>query len=455
MTRTSTESRRDARGDRRFRRALLTVVVALAVACAGVAAIGIAQGPRLSSLRVDEIAVTHQAGQQLRIFTNQAIAQVDDSQVTIEPAAPHTIDVSGDVIAITFGHALRYDTEYTVRIDGVTSPYVSIASTVTARFTTAKADAWLLARGVPSDVIVRTTLSGDREQVYAGTRIQSFAVLKDALAIATVGTDHLSTLSITSLDGVHSEQVPLPSGTSLRGLAVDPGGTVLGFQLTSLGGGVIAPDTLYLVDLEAGRDLVPVTGLDGTPLRAIDWQFEPSGGILALTNEGMLTRIGTDGLAVPLGRVDSLGEISADGQSVIVGDSEGVAVLDLVSGSRTPFVIEGIGDRVPILDTAELVGSDDVVLVAITPEQGGVTSELLVAGGGEVRSVFSTTGGAIAGFTVSPNGQYAAVELVPDVSAADSDGYGAEAMATTVLTVIVDLQTGKEVASMSGFGVQW
>ena len=83
-------SRRGERGDRQFRRALLAIVVVLVIACAAVGALGIAQGPRLSSLRVDELAVTQQPGQQLRIFTNQSIAQLDESQVTVEPAVPHT-----------------------------------------------------------------------------------------------------------------------------------------------------------------------------------------------------------------------------------------------------------------------------------------------------------------------------------------------------------------------------
>jgi hypothetical protein len=455
VIRTAVESRRQATGERRFRRALLAIVVTLAVACAGVGAVGIAQGPRLSSMRVDEVAVTQQAGQQLRIFANQAIAQLDASQVRVEPSAAATVAVSGDVIAVTFGQALRYGTDYTVSVAGVTSPYVSIPSTITATFTTAKADAWLLARGVPDDAIVRTTLSGDRDQMYAGTRIQSFAVLKDALAIATVGDDHLSTLSITSFDGVHSEQLALPTGTSLRGLAVDPGGTVLGFQLTSLAGGDVAPDTLYLVDLEAGRTIAPVNGLDGAPLRALDWQFEPDGGILALTNEGMLTRIGADGIATPLGRANALGTISADGARAVVSESDGVAVLDLRTGSRTPLELDGLGDRVPNLDNAELLGDGSVVLVTVTPGRAGVTSELVVAGDGEPRVVFASTGGPIADFSISPNGQYAAVAFVPDISAAQSDLYGAEAMSTNVQTAFIELDTGKDVARMSGFGVRW
>ena len=95
------------------------------------------------------------------------------------------------------------------------------------------------------------------------------------------------------------------------------------------------------------------------------------------------------------------------------------------------------------------------MLVGIIPDRAAVRSELVVVDDGEARTVFSTTGGSIAGFTVSPNGQYAAISLVPEVSTADSDGYGAESMATTVETVFVDLETGDEVARMSGFGAQW
>jgi hypothetical protein len=195
--------------------------------------------------------------------------------------------------------------------------------------------------------------------------------------------------------------------------------------------------------------------LDGEPLRALDWEFQPDGAILAVTKDGMLTRVGADGITVPLGGVDSLGKISADGQRVVVSENGDVALLDLVSGSRTPFRLGGLGSRIPIFDTAELIGDDAVVLVAITPDQSGVRSELLVAGDGDARVVYATTGGSIAAFSVSPNGQYAAISLVPDVSAADTDGYGAEAMATTVQTVFVDLETGAEVATMSGFGLQW
>ncbi len=455
MTRTSTDSRRVERGERQFRRALLAVVLVLATACTALAVVGATQGPKVSSVRVDTDAVTQRPAQQLRIFANQAIAQLGADQVTVEPEVPISVAVSGDVIAITFDRALRYATTYTVRIDGATSPYASTPSTMTTEFTTPAAEVWMLERGSPDDVIVRSSLPGKPSTQYTGQRIQSFAVFPGAIAIATINADLTSTVTITSLDGVQAETLPLPAGTSLRGMQLDPGGTILGFQLTSLTGDEVAPDTLYLVDLESGRSVLPVAGLDGAPMRVLEWRFEQSGGILALTSDGMLMRIGDDAIPIPLGRAYSFGPISADGSSVMISDGDGVHVLDLGNGTRAAFEIPGLGDRSPILDTANLLADGSVVLVAVSAEQSRVTSELVVAAGGEAREVFSTTGGSIAQFSVSPNGQYAAIALVPDVSAASSDLYGADAMATTIETVIVDLATGEEIARLPGFGLQW
>jgi hypothetical protein len=200
--------------------------------------------------------------------------------------------------------------------------------------------------------------------------------------------------------------------------------------------------------------VLPVTGLDGLPLRVLTWTFEPAGGILALTNDGMLVRVGEDGLALPLGGAFDFGPISGDGSSVVVNDSVGLQLLDLDAGTRTPFTIEGLGERTPVLSSAHLLADGSTVLVGVTPSQQ-VTVELLVARDGMVDSVFATIGGSIAGFSVSPNGQYAAIEHIPNVSSAVSDRYGADAIATTVETVLVDLATGETVATIPGFALQW
>ena len=89
MSPTSTEGR--VRTDARFRRALALTVVALSALCLVFLGLGYLQGPKLSSAQVDADAVVAQAGQQLRLFANQAVAQVGADQVTVTPAVPFTV----------------------------------------------------------------------------------------------------------------------------------------------------------------------------------------------------------------------------------------------------------------------------------------------------------------------------------------------------------------------------
>ena len=63
--------------------------------------------------------------------------------------------------------------------------------------------------------------------------------------------------------------------------------------------------------------------------------------------------------------------------------------------------------------------------------------------------------GSIGSFVVSPNGQYLAVEVVPNVSTGTSDGYFYNAKDITTKTDIIDVATGTTVRSVVGFGIQW
>lgn len=456
VTRTSTE-RGAARGDRRFRRALTATTVVLALLCGGLAVLAAGQGPKVSAVQVDVQAVVERPGQQLRLFANQVLAQVAESEVVIDPPARFAVEVSGDVVAITFLEALRYDTEYAVRIEAVTSPYVATESTLTTAFTTPGAEVWQLQRADPAGTVFRGDVLGRMQSVVTAPRIQSFALLKDAVVYTQLGADLRSAITIASVDGAFSEQIPLPADTTLRGFAVDPGGTVLGFQATSLDDGPFAADTLVLVDLEAGRTPVPVTGLDGTPLHVLAWQFEPAGGILALASDGLVTRIGADGVPLPLGRFDELGTLSPDGSRVFVGRTGEGAVLDLSDGTSTPFEPSGLGDRVPVLSAARFLPDGDVLVPAVQADAGILTYSLLrlSADGAFEQSLFELVGGAIAQFTVSPNGQFAALAIIPDVRNSRSDLYGAEAMSTSVETVMVDVESGEEVGRLPGFATRW
>jgi len=81
--------------------------------------LGTLQGPKLATAQVDPQRVTEQAGQQLRLFANQPLREVDPAQVTVEPDAPVSVVVQNDLLVVQFEQRLRYDTEYTVVIEDV------------------------------------------------------------------------------------------------------------------------------------------------------------------------------------------------------------------------------------------------------------------------------------------------------------------------------------------------
>ena len=87
MSRTSSD-------ERGFRRALALTVGILVALCAVFLTLGYLQGPKLSSAQVDPRGVVEQSGQQVRLFANQAVAQVAPSQVTVAPAVDFTVAAS-------------------------------------------------------------------------------------------------------------------------------------------------------------------------------------------------------------------------------------------------------------------------------------------------------------------------------------------------------------------------
>jgi hypothetical protein len=58
-------------------------------------------------------------------------------------------------------------------------------------------------------------------------------------------------------------------------------------------------------------------------------------------------------------------------------------------------------------------------------------------------------------FRVSPNGQFDAVEVQPNVSVLDSDEYVMVSRPRSVTTYVVDIASGAVTRSVEGFGAVW
>jgi hypothetical protein len=301
----------------RFRRRLALTVAALLVFVAVFAVLGYNQGPKLSSAQVDTAQVVQQRGQQLRLFANQAVATVTADQVTVTPAAEVTVSSSGDVVAVQFEEPLRYNTDYTVEVTGITSVYVAQESSWSYEFTTVAPDLYYLDRGDDTDRIIRTGLaSTDRDVVYEAERIEEYAAFDAALAVVTEAADGTSALALIDADG-NAEDIRLPGVGVIEQLQSNSTTGMLGFVFTGsdASGAPVYNRTLFTVDLNSGRVFVPVVGVDGQMPEVARWAFVPvSSDILVYGADLRLLRVGLgeNPTVLPLGQFSDFQSISSD-----------------------------------------------------------------------------------------------------------------------------------------------
>lgn len=461
MSRTSTDSalaesaRADA-GGRRFTRVLAVTIVALVALCAAFVTIGYLQGPKLASAQVDTSSVVEQSSQQLRLFANQALAQVAPEQVTITPSTDFTVSTSGDIIAVQFGERLDYATEYTVSVHDVTSLYTPQTSTLTYRFTTAAAQVHYLVRGEPVDEVVRTTSAGtDRQVVYSAAGIQDFVALGRALVVSSFADDDTSVLDLVSVVETGVQRIALPSDGIIGQLQASSSGTIAGFTMTD---GAREPGTpLYIVDLEASGGAQPVLDLDGSPLRVSDWRFVPgTASLLALSGDNTLLFIDpAAGTVLPLGQYQALSGVTPDGTHAIVADTFGPVLLTLADGSEERIELAAVDGENAYLGAMLVLPDGTIVAKAVLASD--FAPVVVRAADGVTNILYRTVrdAGSIQDIVASPNGQYVAIETVPDTSASESDGYPADARSTSSTTVIVDVDSGVIVSSFTGFAPAW
>jgi hypothetical protein len=449
---------------RRFCRTLAATVAALLVLVAVFAVLGYTQGPKLSSAQVDTGQVVQQRGQQLRLFVNQAVATVSADQVTVTPAADVSVSTSGDVVAVQFDEPLRYNTDYTVEVSGVTSVYVAQQSTLRYAFTTDSPDLYYLDRGADSDRIIRTGLATtERDVAFEATAIEDYAVFDGALAVSTETPDGGSALALIDSEG-NAENIPLPGVGVVEQLQSSSSTGMLGFVFTGAdaSGSAAYNRTLFTVDLNSGRVLVPVMGLDGSVPEVGGWAFIPTTpDLLVYAADQSLLRItlGESSTVLPLGQFSDFQSISADGATAVVTDPFGAVALTLADGTikrLDPSPLEG---EVPFAGvTAVVPGGGWVQQVAdVDVTTGRFKSAMVFDDGETARIIYRTTRdeGSLVEFALSPNDQYAVVETVPNVSSSVDDGYSVNARSTSITTVFVDISTGAVVKSIEGFRVSW
>jgi hypothetical protein len=131
---------------RGFLRGFRAVVAVLVLAVGGLTAATVAKGPRVASLEVSTDGVVERDGGRVRVHLDQAVEPDALDRVTVTPDAPHTAELDGGVLTLTFAETLRYATTYEIGIDDARSAATGSAADLAASFTTKDPDLFTLDR---------------------------------------------------------------------------------------------------------------------------------------------------------------------------------------------------------------------------------------------------------------------------------------------------------------------
>lgn len=435
------------------------VAVVLAVLGAAGAAIGTAQGPRVTNVQVDPAAAVEASGSRLIVTTSQSLATLDETQVTIEPAVPFAVDTAGRALGVRFGLPLDDDTEYTVTFRDVEGLGGGPAVTFSETFRTPPLELFLLQRSADGsgDAIFRTDLTGEGAvKVFEHERIEDFRATARHLVIS-VGEGADTRLIATDLDGGAERDLPLPGAGVVAMLQAADRGERIGYTFSSAdpqapGALESVLFTTSLADADAEPQSVQVGGADP---RVAEWRFvSDTDSILLLAFDGSLLLTDPAGeSATALGAALALGGVA--GTDAIVERLADIEVVDLADGSSAPLVAWAGGGLEG--DVLPVPGGGTLRTVTEMGESGLPTAVrvVFVADDGSGSSVLDVApADALLQTCVSPSGRYAAVAIAPDIVDNPYDLYDLP-LPEVIETYIVDITTGEEIVALAGTALSW
>ncbi|MFO7691364.1 MAG: hypothetical protein R6W83_12575 [Cryobacterium sp.] len=461
---------------RPFRRALVAVVVVFALLCGALAAVNLLTGPRLLSFDVDTTGVVSQPNQRLVIETNRQLSPVVIEQITVEPAAAVTVNTAADSLVLTFSQPLAYNTDYRVSVTDVSSLSSGPATDLEVSFRTDEPPMFYLSRGIApasggakaADRILRTGIGpGETRTVFEAPYIQEFVTIGIELAVVTVNDDLTSTLNRVDSDG-RAAPLTLPGFGTVHDLQAASAQSLLGFRFTSdpqapgADTGPLYDSTLFLFELATGA-ANPVLGLDGGPVQVTAWGFMPfRAELVAQLFDTTLLLINPQQNTepIPIGQFSAITAFAPDGRRIAVSDASAQFVLDLSEGTENTVAPETVAGTTRYTAGLEfLAGGDGYVqrLAEFDPVTGVARQYLTLVVDGEEDVIYAPASAqeTIVGFTVSPNDQYVAVQIVPNRDTAVTDGYPVLAQATDATTLFVSIATGQITRSVVGFAATW
>jgi hypothetical protein len=466
-TPTTRRTRKHRRRGRVFATTFAIVAAVLAVVGLAGAAASVAQGPRVTDVQVDPAAAVAASGSRLIITTSQSLAEVDPSQVSVEPETPFVVDASGRSLGVRFGLPLWEDTEYTVTIDDVQGVGGGPASTITETFQTPAAEVHLLQRSADAegdDTIFRTDLSGENAvPVFTHTHIEDFRATASHLVISVRSEDDVAALIQTDLDGGDPRELPLPGDGWISQLQSADRGEVMGYtfsdaDLGESGGRESMLFTASLKDAAAEDDPTQVR-VDGADPRVAEWRFVPdTDSMLLLSFDASLLLTGSGGEgATALGAAIGIDGIARGSSEAVVERPEQLSVVDLTDAGEKPLIAAdddlGILQAVSPMPDGSTIRTSSPLDATGLPTEGTTVS--LVGVDGATRVLLEAPSeDAVLQTCVSPSTRYLAVLIAPHAVSNPYDTYQLP-LPERLETRVIEIADGSEVVSLAGSSISW
>ncbi len=471
-------SKRGQRRDlRRYRNTVLALILGLSLTAAALTTVSAIRGPHVRETIGDLTSLVQRDGARLSLRVDQPLTDDSLDGLTITPSVPFDASLNVNSIDLRFTALLDYGTEYRISAPRLTGLYTGAGAPLDTTVTTPSPDVYTLVRDsrigadgqdAPDSVLRHRLSAGDarNDVVISAPRIQEYAIAsKFVAAVILADSDTSTTVELAELDSTNTYPMSLPGAGSVRQLRGSGASGFFGFSFTGASGSQAFTSTLFVYDTRDVSGVArEITGLDGNPLQVIDWRFIPgTTTIVAHSFDGtfLLIDAAGDRAPAPLGRHSELLGIIPGTTTVAALDPDGVAAIDLTTGETAALSLgEAPADagtypgRQVIIDPS---GANlQLFSTPLTSDPGGpVESSLWRVSTGGSQKVFTTAapGSRIRDFCVSPNRQYAAVE----VASADAiiDDYPALGGYEGMTTSIVDIDSGAVLTSFYGFLPDW
>ncbi|UUE20477.1 hypothetical protein [Microbacterium sp. J1-1] len=448
------------RNPRRFLLTLGAVLGVLVLAGTGLGIVSLLQGPRISDVQVDAEHAIESSGSRVILTANQALADIDPEQVTVEPATPFTVDASGRGVGVRFTVPLDDSTEYTIRVADVAGAGGGPSTTLTTSFTTPPSTIFLLRRDVDGkDKIFLTDLKGDGVAVYEHEKINDFRATSTQLVVAVEEEDG-SHLLVMDRDGKNQRELDLPGDGYVGAVQVSERGGLVGYSYSDR---ELSDDegraSVLVTQSLSGKDEPQVIEVAGAEASVFVWQFVPdSAAVLFIDFDGALSLVdrSSDAGVQSLGLAAMIQGISRGTYTAIVERLDGAVVeLNLADGSEQPLAASdpdyGTATSItpfPGGTLRHVVARDDAGLpigqAVIRVDDDGKATPLVEIGATD----------SILQACASPSGQYAAVAIAPDLANNPYDGMLLP-LPAQVETHLIDMESGKEMVALTGFDASW